>query len=55
MDRLIAEIKEMAASIGCDFIPDPKKLMAFRYAQRKKLMTLEEYRRTLKVFRQGER
>lgn len=48
IDRMIMRIKEMAARIGCDFIPDPDKLMAFRCAQHEELAVREEYRRMAK-------
>jgi hypothetical protein len=45
IDQLIGQIQEMAARIGCDFIPDPDKLLAFRCAQREARAVQEEYRR----------
>lgn len=34
IDDMIDYIDRMARRIGCNFIPDPDKLMAFRCAQR---------------------
>lgn len=33
IDELIHEIDRMAQRIGCRFVPDPDKLMAFRCSQ----------------------
>jgi hypothetical protein len=30
VDELITELKEMAARIGAEFVPDPRKIKAFR-------------------------
>jgi hypothetical protein len=45
IDRMISEIGQMARRIGCDFIPDPDKLMAFRCAQREERAMREHYRK----------
>ena len=45
IDRMIVTIKEMASRIGCDFIPDHDKLMAFRCAQREEEAVREQYRK----------
>lgn len=47
IDRLIREIKEMARRIGCDFVPDPRKLADFRKAQERRRKYIEQYRSTL--------
>lgn len=53
IDRLIGEIKEMAARIGCEFIPDPEKLLAFRCRQHEERAVREEYRRAAAAVWQG--
>lgn len=47
IDRTIAEIKEMARRIGCEFHPDPDKLLTFRRAQRDEESIREKYRRAV--------
>jgi len=34
VDRMIRQIQEMARRIGCEFVPDARKLEVFRDAQR---------------------
>lgn len=48
IDRLIGQIKEMARRIGCDFVPDPDKLEAFRRSQLWARATKEQYRAALR-------
>lgn len=48
IDHLIDEIDRMAQRIGCRFVPDPDKLLAFRCAEREAEAVREEYRRQLK-------
>lgn len=45
IDRLIIEIDQMAQRIGCRFVPDPDRLMAFRCSQREEEAVREQYRR----------
>lgn len=47
IDRLIREIKEMARRIGCEFVPDPRKLEAFRKSQEQRRKWVEQYRSAL--------
>lgn len=49
IDKMIAEIDQMAQRIGCRFIPDPDMLMAFRCAQHQERAVREEYRRALRA------
>lgn len=44
IDRLIREIKEMARRIGCEFVPDPRKLADFRKSQELRREYVEQYR-----------
>lgn len=44
IDDLIAEIDRMARRIGCRFVPDPDKIMAFRCAQREEQAMRDHYR-----------
>lgn len=44
IDELIREIDEMARRVGCRFVPDPDKLMAFRCSQSEERATREHYR-----------
>ncbi len=44
IDVLIAEIDELAQRIGCRFVPDPDKLMAFRCAQHAEEVMRAHYR-----------
>jgi len=48
IDLLIGRIKEMASRIGCDFVPDPDKLMAFKCAQREARAYREQYNKLLR-------
>lgn len=50
IDELISEIDQMARQMGCRFIPDPDKLLAFRCAQRENEAVREHYRRELARF-----
>lgn len=34
VDNTIWEIKKMARSVGCEFIPDPERVAAFKQAQK---------------------
>lgn len=49
IDDLIAHIDELAQRIGCRFVPDPDKLMAFRCAQRENEAMREHYRKALRA------
>ena len=44
IDVLIGQIRNMATRIGCNFTPDPEKLLAFRCAQREKEKMRDFYR-----------
>lgn len=44
IDQLIIEIDKMAQMVGCRFVPDPDKLMAFRCAQREQEAVRAYYR-----------
>lgn len=48
IDILIAEIVELAQRIGCRFVPDPDKIVAFRCAQRGEEAVREHYRREVR-------
>ena len=48
IDQMIAQIKEMAARIGCEFVPDPHKLAQFRRAQQAAREWREKYQRALR-------
>jgi hypothetical protein len=45
INRTIAEIDAMARRIGCRFIPDPEKLLAFRCAQSEERAMRAEYQK----------
>lgn len=47
IDRMVDHIDEMARRIGCRFIPDPEKLLAFRCVQREREAMKEHYRKEL--------
>lgn len=47
IDLMIYEIDQMARRIGCRFVPDPDKLMAFRCAQREERAHRDAYRKAL--------
>jgi hypothetical protein len=42
IDQLVWEIDAMAQRIGCRFVPDPDKLMAFRCAQQRERVMREK-------------
>ena len=54
IDELIAEIDTLARRIGCRFVPDPDKLMAFRCSQRAEQATREHYRKEIQRIRDGQ-
>lgn len=47
IDQLIQEIDQLAQRVGCRFVPDPDKLMAFRCAQREERAMREHYRKEI--------
>ena len=48
IDAMIRRIDKMARVIGCRFVPDPEKLLAFRCAQREHEAMHAEYRRQMR-------
>jgi hypothetical protein len=55
IDALVSRIDEMARRIGCRFIPDPEKLLAFRCAQRAEREMRAYYRKAVeRAFMEGE-
>lgn len=48
IDDLVAEIDQMARRIGCRFVPDPEKLLAFRCAKREEQAVRDHYRAEMK-------
>lgn len=48
IDDLISEIDQMARRIGCRFVPDPEKLLAFRCAKREEQAVHDHYRAVMK-------
>lgn len=54
IDQLISEIDQMAKRIGCRFVPDPDKLMAFRCAKREEQAVREAYRMAFETMRSAQ-
>lgn len=54
IDVIVGQIDEMAQRIGCRFVPDPDKLLAFRCSHRELEATKKHFAQEFDKIRRGQ-